>query len=202
MLKFLGRLVFLVILVIIVLLGIVAIQHPDTWQHDWQTMRSFFVRQWNEVQGKASPPSTAKPAPPPEAVAPQAAIAVPAPVPTPPTALAPIAAPPHAQEGTLSNRQLTLLMAARRAYWQGDFPVAITDYQALITARPDQAALYGELGNVLWRSGQSIAAATAYAHAGNLLLMQGKYRQAAALIPILSHLDPGAAQHLQQELAQ
>jgi hypothetical protein len=93
-------------------------------------------------------------------------------------------------------------MAARRAYWQGDFPVAITDYQALITARPDQAALYGELGNVLWRSGQSIAAATAYAHAGNLLLMQGKYRQAAALIPILSHLDPGAAQHLQQELAQ
>ncbi|MEY2340537.1 tetratricopeptide repeat protein [Acidithiobacillus sp. IBUN Pt1247-S3] len=197
---FIARLIFLVILVAIVLFGIVAIQHPDTWQHDWKVVRSFFVRHWEGLQGQvpnheeavAAKTSTQSKVAPPIAV-----------TPTMPTiSVAPVYLPPPARpQSRLNDRQLTLLMAARRAFWIGDFPVAIGDYRALITADPDQAELYGELGNVLWRSGQRIAAATAYAHAGHLLLAQGNYSQAAALIPILTRLDPEAAEHLQEGLA-
>ncbi|WP_308388678.1 hypothetical protein [Acidithiobacillus sp. AMEEHan] len=197
---FIARLIFLVILVVIVLFGIVTIQHPDTWQKDWRTVRTFFLRHWQDFQGQKQPrpssPATVAPAQHPVPMT----LAIPPP--TPSQSAAPEAvSPPTRSQAQLNERQLSLLMAARQAFWLGEYPVAIGDYRALINANPGHAALYGELGNVLWHSGQRIAAATAYAHAGRLLLLQGNYREAAALIPILMRLDPEAAAHLQEELA-
>ncbi|MBU2753664.1 hypothetical protein HFU84_01925 [Acidithiobacillus sp. CV18-2] len=198
--SFIARLIFLVILVVIVLFGIVAIQHPDTWQKDWLTVRAFFLRHWQDLQGQKqprhSPPPKVEPA---RQHAPMSTTPPPV-MPTQPAAPETVSPTPRRQ-AQLNERQLTLLMAARRAFWLGDYPVAIGDYRALINADPEQAALYGELGNVLWHAGQRNAAATAYAHAGRLLLIQGNYREAAALIPILMRLDPEAAANLQEELA-
>ena len=194
---FIARLIFLVLLVAIVLFGIVAIQHPDTWQHDWQVVRNFFMRHWEGLRGQepAHEQLVAAKAIPQQTVAPPISAA-------PTISVAPIYRPLRALPHTrLNDRQRTLLMAARRAFWMGDYPVAIGDYRALITTNPDQAELYGELGNVLWRSGQDMAASKAYGHAGTLLLAQGKYSQVAALIPVLTRLDPEAAEHLQEDLA-
>ncbi|WP_312262561.1 hypothetical protein [Candidatus Igneacidithiobacillus taiwanensis] len=192
---FLARLIFLILLVAIVLLGIAAIQHPHSWQEDWQNVRAYFVRHWAEWRGEAAKPAEAK-----AAAEPKPATSTPLP---PLMAASPSYVPPTplGAETRLNDRQLTLLMAARQAFWMRDYPVAIGDYQALINARPDRAALYGELGNVLWAAGQRIAAANAYGHAGKLLLQQGRYAQAAALIPILTRLNPEAATQLQAELA-
>lgn len=192
---FLTRLLFLILLVAIVLIGIAIAQHPGTWQQDWQSVRAYLARHWADWRGKTVEPAAVHPAPAPTPAAtaplPRHEAEIPGHAPTTTTS----------SENRLSDRQLTLLMAARQAYWLRDYAVAIADYRALIEADPDRAALYGELGNVLWAAGQRIAAGNAYGHAGRLLLAQGRYAQAAALIPILTRLNPEAAMQLQAELA-
>ena len=192
---FLARLLFLILLVAIVLIGIAIAQHPGTWQQDWQSVRAYLARHWADWRGKTVKPAAVRsaPAPTPAATAPLPTLKAEVPGHAPTTSTS--------SENRLNDRQLTLLMAARQAYWMRDYTVAIGDYRALIAAEPDRAALYGELGNVLWAAGQRIAAANAYGHAGRLLLAQGHYAQAAALIPILTRLNPEAATQLQAELA-
>lgn len=190
MLRFIGRAVLLVLLVAIIILGIVAIQYPAIWHKDWHKVQNFFAEQTAALPQVSSPTPTPK-------------VVQPAPVPvvvTPPTP-APVVVPP-APKPVLNTRQLTLLMAARHAFWVKDYSVCIADYRALLAAKPDVPAIYGEFGNVLWHLGQGVSAANAYAHAARLLIRDGKYQQAASMIPMLTRLDPDAAERVQEMLAQ
>ncbi len=206
--NFLARMVLLAILVILVLLGIVAIQHPQTWQKDWQAVRHFSLHKWQELRAtigwgaETTTPTSPSSSP---------SIAT---VTTDRNQSEQKVRPWSQQEApsyplpkenktpeSLSTSQQILLMAARQAFWQGDYPVAVADYRALIDAVPNSPALYGEMGNVLWRAGQGVAAGHAFAQAANLLLQEQQYQRAAALIPILSRLDPSAAQKIQMDLS-
>ena len=189
MLSLLARIIFLLLLIALIVLGIIAIQYPALWHRDWRVVE----QHWHQFQEKlakkpAAAPPVVKPTPAPSAVPPH---------PVPITAPA-----PAAQKTQLNTRQLALLMAARRAYWIGNYPVALSDYRALLSAKPNIPALYGEYGNVLWHLGQSVSAANAYAHAARLLIQQGHYQQAANLIPMLSRLNPSAAGKVETLLAQ
>jgi len=189
MLSFIARALFLLLLVVIVILGVIAIQYPALWHKNWQAVD----QQWQHLQGNFVEKSVTAPKPV-QSIPVRAPVVV-----TPPPMPAAVPAAPKPQ---LNTRQLTLLMAARHAYWIGDYPVALADYRALVSAKPNLPALYGEYGNVLWHLGQGVSAANAYAHAARLLVQQGNYQQAANMIPMLSRLDPSAAERVQMLLAQ
>lgn len=86
--------------------------------------------------------------------------------------------------------------AARQAYWTGDPDGARSQLEALTAAHPDNADLFGELGNFHFSSGDYPAAAQAFEQAGTLLARQGRGAQAMALLPVLQRLDPARAEAL------
>ena len=97
---------------------------------------------------------------------------------------------------------LALLVKARQAYWQGDYKQAESDYRKLIAETPDVPMLHGELGNVLYASGNQEAAGKEYAKAAELYLQQGNVLAALGLLPIVSELAPKQATALRQALAE
>ncbi len=92
------------------------------------------------------------------------------------------------------------LARARALYWQNDIPGAIAAYDALLGRYPGSETLHGELGNILFMSGQRIRAAGHYEAAGMAALRTGNVRQAQMLLAVLSGIDRAAAARLQQAL--
>lgn len=133
---------------------------------------------------------------PPQAAAPQVPVAqetTPLSAPTPePTQPAPTAMTDPAI-GQAVN-------AARAAYWAGDTATAEAQLAELVAAHPDNADLHGELGNFRFSQRDYPGAAEAYLAAGELLVSQGRYGQAAALVPVLSQIAPDKAQALASRL--
>ncbi|MGE4530786.1 MAG: tetratricopeptide repeat protein [Acidithiobacillus sp.] len=101
----------------------------------------------------------------------------------------------------MTPEQTQLLMQARDAFWHHDYAGAIADYHHLIQEAPDSPSPYGELGNVLYMTGHYHQAAIAYGQAAMRLIHIGRYADGAALIPILSRLDPAEAQKVQIALS-
>lgn len=98
------------------------------------------------------------------------------------------------------EQSLVAWRAARSAAWAGDFELAVKQYRTLIEQQPDNYDAYGEMGNVLLRSGDKDAAVDAYAEAA-LLLAKSKYPQVAwRVLEIVSQLDRERADTLYQKI--
>jgi tetratricopeptide (TPR) repeat protein len=91
--------------------------------------------------------------------------------------------------------------AARAAVWQGELSGAVTHYQKLITAQPDNYDAYGEMGNVLLAQSNAQAAADAYATAASLIYRSGNRQMAYRVANIVTQLDQARGEVLQGEFA-
>ena len=198
----LGRIIGFIILVIIVLVVIAAIQDPQLWRHDWQTTRQYTVQKWQAMhhwweKQESKPTPVAHPATVPiTATAPKLQPGVAVQQATPVTPHVKIVFPKN-----LTGSQYALLMAARRAFWEHDVKAAIADYQALIDQLPEVPQLYGELGNIYYQTGHPLSAGKAYSGAARTLMATHQYPSAAALLPLISSLDPNQATIIRQALA-
>lgn len=92
------------------------------------------------------------------------------------------------------------LAAARTAYWQRDVKKAVEIYEALLKASPDQADVYGELGNVYLAMGKRDEAANAYAAAGDLLVKSATPMAAGKAMMPLRMLAPEKAEELRRKI--
>ncbi len=98
-------------------------------------------------------------------------------------------------EKTAKTDVTELVQEARKAWWEGRVPEAISAYQRLIQAYPE-ANYYGELGNIYYQLGNGKEAAQYYYRAAQKLISQGKVLQAGALLPTIQTLDPILAKKL------
>lgn len=134
----------------------------------------------------SAPAAGPPPAPPAKAIAPAA--------PPPKPAPAPVAAPaPAAPPASVT--------AARAAHARGDVAGAVALYEAVLVARPDDAAAAGELGNVLWTAGRIKEAASAYHRAALALIAAGRGSEAKALVAPIRQGDPSLVGDLEGRLA-
>ena len=92
------------------------------------------------------------------------------------------------------------LNAARRAAWEGRFADALAHYRVAARLRPNDYAVWGEMGNVLWTMRRWSEAAYALEGAATLLVRAGELRAASELVPAVGRLDPDAAYRVQRLL--
>lgn len=91
---------------------------------------------------------------------------------------------PETQPQVTSNRE-TRLQSARRAFWNGQFEVAEGIYMDLIAQYPDDADVFGELGNLYEGMGQADLASDAFFEAGVRLRAMGDREKLSQVIEIL-----------------
>lgn len=89
---------------------------------------------------------------------------------------------------------------ARVSAWRGDFPAAIEHYQTVVTLQQDNFDAYGEMGNVMLRSGDRQGAAEAYYQTALLINKTPQPAVAWKLLNVVAGLDPQKAEKLYQEL--
>ena len=77
-----------------------------------------------------------------------------------------------------------LVQEARRAFWNGDFEGAEMAYRATLSAYPDDADAYGELGNLYQSMGRDPQAMDAYFEAGIRLKAAGEYEKLQQIIDL------------------
>jgi tetratricopeptide (TPR) repeat protein len=94
----------------------------------------------------------------------------------------------------------TALAAARDAYQRGDLSAAIAAYRALIAAHPEGREARGELGNVLYESGQLREAAQVFFDLAAGQLDRGDASIARQLEPAIRRGDPRLADELLNRL--
>lgn len=88
-----------------------------------------------------------------------------------------------------------LVQVARRAFWNGDLEAAEAAYIDLISAYPDDADGFGELGNLYRSMGNPAAARDAYFEAALRLKATGENQKLQPIIDLLTEEgDPRAAQ--------
>jgi TolA-binding protein len=104
----------------------------------------------------------------------------------------PAAAPPSVEQ---------LYQAARRAFWSGRFEMAEQYYWQIIDITPNSHQAHGELGNVLLTQGKNREAADSYYKAAILLLDEGRQPQANHLLRVIERLNPQGAEELKQWFA-
>jgi hypothetical protein len=92
------------------------------------------------------------------------------------------------------------LEAVRAQYWRRDLRGAAAGYQSLGQAYPDNADLWGEIGNFYYSLRQSAPAAAAYSRAIELLVRQDDLPRARQLLDVLYRLDASAARELEMRL--
>jgi len=104
------------------------------------------------------------------------------------------------QSGGLPYRPEPNLSDARKAYWENDLLGAVHKYQKLAKEYPDNADVFGELGNVYLQQGEVIAAAEAYYTAAKRLRDRGEHEQVRQLIEGLKTLGSKYAKSLIESL--
>lgn len=138
------------------------------------------------------------------------AAATPAPVETSvPTASSPQSTDATAAGATVTsqagsgNEQLEQQLTAVRAlYWRRDLRGAAAGYQSLGQTYPDNADVWGEIGNFYFSVRQIDAATGAYSRAIELLARQGDPLRARQLLAVLYRMDAAAARELEKRLQQ
>jgi hypothetical protein len=98
---------------------------------------------------------------------------------------------PPAAGGTPSgspNRE-DLVQTARRAFWNGDFEAAETAYMNAIMRYPDDADLFGELGNLYDAMGQRKRSLDAFYEAALRLRAEGKLNKLSEVMDLLESHD-------------
>ena len=125
--------------------------------------------------------------------------------------VSPVANPPEGEavageetastiRGVTSEQILRTWQQARIAAWQGDLASAIEHYQTVVTLQPDNFDAYGEMGNVMLRSGDREGAAEAYYQAAQRI-NKTPYRMVSwNLLNVIARLAPQKAEQLYQEL--
>ena len=103
---------------------------------------------------------------------------------------------PALDDGAVSGQ----LNAARRAAWEGRLADAIAHYRAAARLRPDDHAVWGEMGNVLWTMRRWPEAAYALEGAATLLVRAGELRAASELVPAVGRIDRQAAYRIERLL--
>ena len=78
---------------------------------------------------------------------------------------------------------------ARRSFWNGDFEAAERTYTDILDRFPDDADVYGELGNLYLAMGRNALALDAYFEAGLRLRAAGEHVRLAELIEIFKKND-------------
>jgi len=102
---------------------------------------------------------------------------------------------------TASDAQLEQeLKEVRGLYWRRDLSGAAAGYQSISKAYPDNADVWGEMGNFYYTLRQTGAATAAYSRAIELLMQQGDESRARQLLDVLYRLDASAARKLEMRL--
>lgn len=85
-----------------------------------------------------------------------------------------------------------LLLAAREAYWSGEYDQSVGFYQSLLKKenKPDYK---GELANVYWKQGKSTEAVTLYAEIAPWLAQQGRMAELQSIKVYADVVDPTKA---------
>ncbi len=94
------------------------------------------------------------------------------------------------------------LEEVRALYWARDLRGAAAGYKSLGQAYPDNADVWGEIGNFYYSLRQAGPATTAYSRAIELLVQQGDKPRARQLLDVLYQLDASAARELEMRLQQ
>jgi len=89
-----------------------------------------------------------------------------------------------------------LVQQARRAFWNGDFEGAEAAYLALVTAYPEDADGFGELGNLYESMGRTDAALDAYFEAGVRLKAVGEKEKLSKIIDLMNREGDSRIQQL------
>jgi hypothetical protein len=89
-----------------------------------------------------------------------------------------------------------LLQQARRAFWNGDFEAAEHTYMDVIERYPDDADVYGELGNLYVAMGKNALALDAYFEAGVRLKALGEQQRVMEVAEILNKKGDDRGQQL------
>ena len=89
---------------------------------------------------------------------------------------------------------------AREAYWNGAEDKAVGIYQVLIDFSPNDPDIYGELGNIFLKQGNSQAAFDYYTKAVLLLKQLGKDHQAAEFIGAVKLFDSQLGDQLHAQI--
>jgi tetratricopeptide (TPR) repeat protein len=79
-----------------------------------------------------------------------------------------------------------LVQQARRAFWNGDFEAAEHTYMDVVERYPDDADVYGELGNLYLAMGKNTLALDALFEAGVRLKALGEQQRALEVAEILT----------------
>ena len=112
---------------------------------------------------------------------------------------------PAAAEPQMSAEDARLqqqLGQAREFYWSRDLRGAAAAYQSLGEAYPDNAEVWGEIGNFYFSLRRSEQAGAAYSHAIELLMQNNDPVRARQLLGVLFRLDARKARELEARLQQ
>lgn len=93
-----------------------------------------------------------------------------------------------------------LLLKARKAYWEKDYPMAIQYYQQLINDDERNPDLIGELGNIYYSLNDYENAAIHFYQAATILISQGKREQARTLVSPISAMNRGLGDQLKRQI--
>ena len=94
------------------------------------------------------------------------------------------------------------LERAREFYWQRDLRDAASAYQSLGEAYPENAEVWGEIGNFYFSLRRGEQAGAAYSHAIELLMQNNDPVRARQLLGVLFRLDARKARELETRLQQ
>jgi len=96
----------------------------------------------------------------------------------------PSAAAPSAPASSVLSYE-ELVQQARRSFWNGDFEAAERAYMDVIGRHPEDADVYGELGNLYVAMGRNALALDAYFEAGLRLKALGEQARLIEVVEIL-----------------
>jgi hypothetical protein len=133
------------------------------------------------------------------AAQPQVATAMPRARPGPAVESPAVAEPQISAEDARLQQQLG---QAREFYWSRDLRGAAAAYQSLGEAYPDNAEVWGEIGNFYFSLRRSEQAGAAYSHAIELLMQNNDPVRARQLLGVLFRLDARKARELETRLQQ
>ncbi|SKA69606.1 hypothetical protein SAMN02745130_00518 [Thiothrix eikelboomii] len=85
-----------------------------------------------------------------------------------------------------------LLLAAREAYWSGEYDRSVSFYQSLLK-KDNQPDYKGELANVYWKQGKSTEAVSLYVEIAPWLAEQGRVAELQSIKVYADVVDPTKA---------
>lgn len=95
-----------------------------------------------------------------------------------------------------------LLFKARKAYWDKDYPLAISYYQQLIEDDGDNPDYIGELGNIYYSINDIENASQLYYQAAIILIAKNRIDQARSLLSPVTAMNRDLGDKLKQKLQQ